>query len=156
MNAEILKIGVIAVGEVGVSIVSKLSAVLPHLARFIAIDINKEVLSRSTANIKILVDDRTTRPICADLERFLAQPFKAQIEEAVKGLDVVFLVAGLGDESSDDCLISVADMLRDMPEVLLTIGVPITFLTLGGPGPQPSAPIALKAQIGRASCRERV
>ena len=126
MNDDILKIGVIAVGGAGISMVSTLRTDLPHLARFIAIDINKEALNRATADIKILVGDGANRPRRTDLARFLAQPVKAQIVDAVAGLDVVFLVAGMGGVAGSALSLTLADLLHERPEVLLSIGVPIT------------------------------
>lgn len=152
MSDEILKIGIVAVGGAGISIVSKLRAELPYLARFIAIDINKEALNRSTADIKILVGDGTNRPRRTDLARFLAQPVKAQIVDAVAGLDVVFLVAGMGGVAGSALSLTVADLLRARPEILLSIGVPITPFAFEGQRRQRIAAIALNSLANRADC----
>ena len=152
MSDEILKIGIVAVGGAGVSMVSKLRADLQYLARFIAIDINKESLNRATADIKILVGDGNNRPRRTDLVRFLAQPVKAQIVEAICGLDVVFVVAGMGGVAGSALSLTVADLLRERPEILLSIGVPITPFAFEGPRRQKIAAIALKSLANRVDC----
>lgn len=152
MNDDILKIGVVAVGGAGIGMVSKLRAELPHLARFVAIEINKESLNRSTADLNILIGDGTNRPRRTDLARFMAQPVKTQIVEAVAGLDVVFIVAGMGGVAGSALSLTVADLLLEMPGVLLTIGVPITPFAFEGPRRQKTASIALKSLANRIDC----
>lgn len=147
-----MKIGIVAVGGAGISMVSKLRTELPYLARFIAIDINKEALNRAAADIKILVGDGNNRPRRTDLARFLAQPIKSQILEAMAGLDVVFLVAGMGGVAGSALSLTVADLLRERPEVLLSIGVPITPFAFEGLRRQQVAAIALKSLANRVDC----
>lgn len=146
---ESMKLGVLAIGGAGISMISKLRADLPYLSRFIAIDINLESLNWSTADIKILVGDGNNRPRRTDTARFMALPIKSQIMEAIAGLDVVFLVAGMGGVTGSALSISVADLLREMPEVHLKIGIPVTPFAFEAAQRQRIASIALKSLASR-------
>lgn len=120
---DLPRVGILSVGGAGEGILSDHVGNLPYLARTIAIDTNPFSLQRVTANRKILVGDGTNRPTAPNAERFLAKSARNEIADSVAGLDIVFMVAGMGGAAGTKISQVVADVLRDQD--ILTLGATI-------------------------------
>ena len=130
-DGEFPRIGIVAVGGAGGAICNHLAASLPHLSRSIAIDTNPFALHRIKTDHKIQVgnDKRIlTEPTIA---RSLVKQVSEEVTDAASGLDLVFILAGMGGATG--CSISpiVAETLRKMN--ILTLGSAITPFDFEGP-----------------------
>ena len=110
---DIPKVGVVAVGGLGGAILSDLAGRLPYVNRTIAIDTDANSLHRANANRKILAGDGKALPLDSHAARLLAQPSLPEIADAVAGLDMVLLVAGMGGAAGSGISPMVAQMLRE-------------------------------------------
>jgi len=115
--------GILSVGGTGGAILSDHVGNLPYLARTIAIDTNPFSLQRVIANSKILVGDGTNRPFDPYVERFFAMSARNEIADSVAGLDLVFMVNGMGGAAGTEILQVVEDVLHDQD--ILTLGATI-------------------------------
>lgn len=106
------RIGVIAVGGAGGTILSGLYGKLPYLSSSTAIDIDSGALQRVAADRKILIGDAMVRPHDARTARLLANEAGAQIGDAVADLDIAFIVAGMGGIAGTAISPIVAEVLR--------------------------------------------
>src|SRR5450830_1865576 len=107
------KIGIVAVGGMGGACLHKAGhriENLPYLDRTIAIETSSRELSFFSADHKILLGDGKTpfNPNDADRLTHLARP---EIADAVAGLDMVLLVAGMGGNTGAEMTPIVARML---------------------------------------------
>lgn len=94
---DIPKVGVVAVGGPGTAIVGKLAGRPPYLGLSIAIDIDIHSLHRVKADRKLLLlDDGKDLYLNPHAARLAAQLSIDEIADALAGLDMVFLVAGMG------------------------------------------------------------
>ncbi|WP_309679215.1 hypothetical protein [Polaromonas sp.] len=107
------KVGVVALGGRGSAIVNKLAGRLPYLGLSIAIDTDVNSLQRVKADRKILVGDGKAPSLEPQAARFLAQSSLPEIADAVAGLDMVLLVAGMGGAAGSGIAPIVAQMLRE-------------------------------------------
>ena len=108
-----------------------MAASLPHLNRFIAIDTNPFALHRIKANHKIQVGNGKRILTEPSIARSLAKQVSEEIAGAASGLDLVFILAGMGGATG--CSISpiVAGTLRKMN--ILILGSAITPFDFEGP-----------------------
>lgn len=110
-GGDIPKVGVVAVGGLGSAILSNLTGRLPYLSRSIAINTDVESLHRVKADRKILLgDSKALNPYAA---RFLLQSSIHEIADTVAGLDMVFLVVGMGDSAATGMAPIVAQVLHE-------------------------------------------
>lgn len=107
------KVGIVAVGGLGCDMLNELAGRLPYLSRTIAIDTDVTSLLRVKANLKILADDGKFLPLDPYAARRLAQSSIHEIADAVAGLDMVLLVAGMGGATCTGIAPIVAQMLRE-------------------------------------------
>lgn len=107
------KIGVIAVGSAGGTILNEQRANLPYLSRTIAIDTNPFRLHRTDADFKIQIGDGIKRYIEPTAARFLANAKREEIASAVSGLDLVFILAGMGGATGTGVSPIVAEVTHD-------------------------------------------
>lgn len=122
---DIPKIGIVSVGGLGGTCLpsrGNLTQSLPYLNRTIAIETSSMELSLMVADRKVLVGDGKTvfNPHAAGL---LAQSASHEIAEAVDGLDMVLLVAGMGGNTGTGITPIVAQMLRQKGVVTLGFAV---------------------------------
>lgn len=110
---DIPKVGVVAVGGSGCAILSDLIGHLPCLGLSIAIDTHVSALQRVKADRKILVGDGKALPLNPRTARLLALSCMPEIASAVAGLDMVFLVAGMGGAAGSGIAPIVVQMLRE-------------------------------------------
>ena len=90
------KFGVIAVGGISRSILRNLHKRLPYPFRTIAIDTDADALQRISADKKIRVCCGLVRERDPQGVRILSNAVVSEIADAVAGLDMVLLVAGMG------------------------------------------------------------
>lgn len=142
---EIPKIGILSVGGLGgtcLPSLGNLSQSLPYLSRTIAIETSGDELSFMEADRKVLVGDGKTvlNPHAAGL---LAQSAIREIADAVAGLDMILLVAGMGGNTGTGIAPIVAQMLRQ--QGIFTLGFVIMPFDYESPQRQ---------QIARAGVRD--
>ena len=105
------KVGIVAVGGLGCAILNELAGRLSYISRSIAINIGKS-LHQAKADRKILVGDGKVQPLNPYATRLLAQSSIHEIADAVAGLDMVLLVAGMGGTAASGIAPMVAQLLR--------------------------------------------
>lgn len=118
------KIGVIAVGGAGGEILTRLKGKLPCLAYSIAIDCNPDALHRVTADRKILLSNLAIKAFEIQSAAHFDSDTRLQIANAVSGLDIAFIVAGMGGLVGTSISPLVAEVL--MEKQVMTIGAPIS------------------------------
>lgn len=125
---DIPKVGVVAVDGLGNAILNELTGRLPYLSRAIAINTDVASLQRVKADRKILVGDGKALPIDPHAARLLAQSAIHEIADAVAGLDMVFLVTGMGGAACIGIAPIVAQVLREQDILTLAFAaVPFNF-----------------------------
>jgi cell division protein FtsZ len=139
------KFGVVSVGGIGGSCLPgfKVAALsLPHLSRSVAIHTDSIELHFMEADHKVLVGNSKTvlNPHATGL---LAQTGCHEIADAVAGLDMVLLVAGMGGNTGTAVASIVAQALRQ--QGILTLGFAI--MPFNGEDPQ-------RQRIAQAGVRE--
>ena len=125
-------IKVVGVGGGGVNAVNRMIEVGLRDVEFIAINTDAQSLVRSEADIKIDIGRELTRGLGAggnpDVGRRAAEESESEIEEALKGADMVFVTTGEGGGTGTGAAPVVARIARALPA--LTVGVvtrPFTF-----------------------------
>lgn len=118
------RIGVIAVGGAGGTILSELYGKLPYLSHSTAIEIDSTALQRVAADRKILIGDAMVRPGDARAASLLANDARTQIADAVADLDIAFIVAGMGGIAGTAISPIVAEVLRE--KQVITIAAAFT------------------------------
>ena len=111
---DIPKVGVVAVGGLGCAILSDLTGRLPYLGLAIATDTDVSALQRVKADRKIFVGNGKAPPLNPHTARLLALSSMPEIANAVAGLDMVLLVAGMGGAAGSGIAPIVAQMLREL------------------------------------------
>jgi cell division GTPase FtsZ len=129
-EGEFPRIGIVAVGGAGGAICNHLAASLPHLNRSIAIDTNAFALHRIKADHKILVGNGKRILTEPSIVRSLVKQVSDEIADAASGLDLVFILAGMGGATGCGISPIVAETLRKMN--ILTLGSVITPLVPPG------------------------
>lgn len=122
---DLPKIGILSVGGIGGTYLprqSNLAQSLPYLNRTIAIETSGIELSFMEADRKLLVGDGKTllNPHAA---RLLAESAIHEIADAVAGLDMVLLVAGMGGNTGTGIAPIVAQVLRNQGILTLVFAV---------------------------------
>ena len=125
---DIPKVGVMAVGGLGGTILNDLAGRLPYLTRAIAINTDVASLQWVKADRKILVGDRKSLPHHPHAPWVLAQSCLPEIADAVAGLDMVFLVAEMDGAAGSDLSPLVAMMLHEQNILTLAFATwPLNF-----------------------------
>ena len=130
-SLSVPRVGVIAVGGAGGTILSELYGKLPYLTHSTAIDIDSGALQRVAANRKILIGDPMARPRDVRTANLLANEARAQIADAVADLDIAFIVAGMGGIAGTAISPIVAEILRE--EQAVTIAAAFAPFNSEGP-----------------------
>ena len=112
-SLDIPKVGVVAIGGLGCAILSNLAGRLPYLGLSIAIDTDVGSLNQVKADRKIRVGGGTSFPLDPHAARLLVQSSISEITDAVAGLDMVFLVVGMGGAAGSGIAPLVAQILRE-------------------------------------------
>ena len=126
------KIKVIGVGGAGNNAVNRMIEAGIRNVEFIAVNTDRQTLNESKANSKIQIGEKLTRGLGAganpDIGAQAAEESRAEIAEALKGSDMVFVTAGMGGGTGTGAAPIVAATAKEMG--ILTIGVvtkPFTF-----------------------------
>ena len=125
-------IKVIGVGGAGNNAVDRMVEFGIRGVEFIAVNTDAQALKRSKAGTKIQIGEKITRGLGAganpDIGVQSAEESKSEIEEALRGADMVFVTAGMGGGTGTGAAPTVAGIAKEMG--ILTIAVvtkPFTF-----------------------------
>lgn len=125
-------IKVIGVGGGGNNAVNRMIEHGVQGVEFIAVNTDAQALNLSKAEIKMQIGGKLTRGLGAganpEVGKKAAEESKEQIEEALKGADMVFVTAGMGGGTGTGAAPVIAQIARDLGA--LTVGVvtrPFTF-----------------------------
>src|SRR5438876_4416696 len=118
-------IKVVGVGGGGVNAVNRMIESGLKGVEFVAINTDAQTLLMSDADVKLDIGRETTRGLGAgsdpDVGRRAAEEHREEIEEIIKGADMVFITAGEGGGTGTGGARIVADIARELNA--LTIGV---------------------------------
>jgi cell division protein FtsZ len=125
-------IKVIGVGGGGNNAVNRMIEHGVQGVEFIAVNTDAQALNLSKAEIKMQIGGKLTRGLGAganpEVGKKAAEESKEQIEEALKGADMVFVTAGMGGGTGTGAAPVIAEIAREIGA--LTVGVvtrPFTF-----------------------------
>ncbi|EHL76803.1 MULTISPECIES: cell division protein FtsZ [Bacillus] len=125
-------IKVIGVGGGGNNAVNRMIEHGVQGVEFIAVNTDAQALNLSKAEIKMQIGAKLTRGLGAganpEVGKKAAEESKEQIEEALKGADMVFVTAGMGGGTGTGAAPVIAQISKDLGA--LTVGVvtrPFTF-----------------------------
>ena len=125
-------IKVIGVGGAGNNAVNRMLDWGIKNVDFIAVNTDRQALTKSKASTKIQIGEKITRGLGAganpDIGAQSAEESKTEITEALRGADMVFVTAGMGGGTGTGAAPTVAGLAKEMG--ILTIGVvtkPFTF-----------------------------
>jgi cell division protein FtsZ len=118
-------IKVVGIGGGGVNAVNRMVEAGLRGVEFIAVNTDAQTLLMSDAEVKLDIGRETTRGLGAgsnpDVGRQAAEEHRDEIEEIIKGADMVFITAGEGGGTGTGGAPVVAEVARDLGA--LTIGV---------------------------------
>ena len=121
----ICKILVIGVGGGGCNAVNRMIASGLKSASFIAANTDKQALMMSKASVQIQLGEKLTKGLGAgadpEIGRKAAEESRAQICEKLRGVDLVFITAGMGGGTGTGAAPVIASIAREMG--ILTIAV---------------------------------
>ncbi|MBO8176442.1 cell division protein FtsZ [Aeribacillus pallidus] len=145
-------IKVIGVGGGGNNAVNRMIEHGVQGVEFIAVNTDAQALNLSKAEIKMQIGAKLTRGLGAganpEVGKKAAEESKEQIEEALKGADMVFVTAGMGGGTGTGAAPVIAQIARDLGA--LTVGVVTRPFTFEG------RKRATQAQGGIAAMKEAV
>ena len=125
-------IKVIGVGGAGNNAVNRMIEAGIKGVDFIAVNTDRQALTKSKAGTKIQIGEKITRGLGAganpDIGAQSAEENKSEIAETLRGADMVFVTAGMGGGTGTGAAPIVAQLAKEMG--ILTIGVvtkPFTF-----------------------------
>ena len=125
-------IKVIGVGGAGNNAVNRMIEEGIKGVDFIAVNTDRQALTKSKAGTKIQIGEKITRGLGAganpDIGAQSAEENKSEIAETLRGADMVFVTAGMGGGTGTGAAPIVASIAKEMG--ILTIGVvtkPFTF-----------------------------
>ena len=125
LKHEMAKIKVVGVGGGGGNAISRMRKELFKGVHFIAINTDTQDLELCNADVKIHIGKNLTKGLGTgmnpDLGRQAAEETRAEIVEAIKGADLVFITAGLGGGTGTGAGPVVAEAAKELGA--LTIGV---------------------------------
>ncbi len=126
------KVAVVGIGGAGCNIVSDIYQTGDDSVTTIAINMDRRGLDECCAHRKLSICQRVTRGEGAkgdpDLGRSCGKAHREEIEDALRGFDVVFLIAGLGGGTGSGACPVVADICRRMDQILFAVLVtPFSF-----------------------------
>ena len=125
LQAGVANIKVVGVGGGGNSVVNRMVDANIRGIEFIAINTDKQALGLSKASRKIQIGEKLTRGLGAganpDIGKCSAEESKAEIAEALKGADMVFVTAGMGGGTGTGAAPVVAEVSKEMG--ILTVAV---------------------------------
>lgn len=121
----ICKILVIGVGGGGCNAVNRMIASGLKSASFVAANTDKQALMMSKASVQIQLGEKLTKGLGAgadpEIGRKAAEESRAQISEKLRGVDLVFITAGMGGGTGTGAAPVIAGIAKEMG--ILTIAV---------------------------------
>lgn len=125
MQAGTATIKVVGVGGGGGNVINRMIEAGLRGVEFITVNTDRQALGLSKANKKIQIGDKLTRGLGAganpEIGKCSAEESKAEIAEALKGADMVFVTAGMGGGTGTGAAPIVAETSREMG--ILTVAV---------------------------------
>ena len=130
-----LRVGVVGVGGAGGQILSDISGTLPINCRTVAINTDANSLHRLKVDRKIRISDIQDELVISGFPRQVvvrrfARSAIPEIAEAVAGLDMVFLLAGMGGVAGTVISPIVAQVMREQD--IFTLGLPLLPFSFEG------------------------
>ena len=129
---SLAKIKVIGVGGGGNNAISRMRDNGLSGVEFLALNTDLQTLQESNADLRLQIGEKLTRGLGAGANPSVgekaAEESKSEIEEAIKGADMVFITAGMGGGTGTGAAPVVAQVAKEMD--ILTVGVvtkPFTF-----------------------------
>lgn len=129
---QLAVIKVIGVGGGGNNAVNRMIEYGVEGVEFIAVNTDAQALNLSAAEVKLQIGTKLTRGLGAganpEVGKKAAEESKEQIEEALRGADMVFVTAGMGGGTGTGAAPVIAQIAKDLGA--LTVGVvtrPFTF-----------------------------
>ncbi|MBA4601157.1 cell division protein FtsZ [Thermoactinomyces mirandus] len=129
---QIAQIKVIGVGGGGSNAVNRMIEAGVQGVEFIAVNTDSQALNRSKAPYRLQIGEKLTRGLGAgakpEIGKKAAEESHEQIENVLKGADMVFVTAGMGGGTGTGAAPEIAAIARDLGA--LTVGVvtkPFTF-----------------------------
>lgn len=121
----ICKILVVGVGGGGCNAVNRMIAAGLKSASFVAANTDKQALMMSKASMQIQLGEKLTKGLGAgadpEIGRKAAEESRAQISDKLRGVDLVFITAGMGGGTGTGAAPVVASIAKEMG--ILTIAV---------------------------------
>ena len=118
-------IKVVGIGGGGNNSVNRMVEAGVHGVQFVEINTDKQQLNKSLAQTNIQIGEKLTRGLGAganpEIGKCSAEESKAEIAEALKGSDMVFITAGMGGGTGTGAAPIVASIAKDMG--ILTVAV---------------------------------
>ncbi len=118
-------IKVVGIGGGGVNAVNRMIEADLRGVEFVAVNTDAQTLMMSDADVKLDIGRETTRGLGAgsdpEVGRSAAEEHSDEIQETLKGADMVFITAGQGGGTGTGAAPIIAEVARDMGA--LTIGV---------------------------------
>ncbi|MFE5427961.1 cell division protein FtsZ [Peribacillus simplex] len=149
---QLATIKVIGVGGGGNNAVNRMIEHGVQGVEFISVNTDAQALNLSKAEIKMQIGGKLTRGLGAganpEVGKKAAEESKEQIEEALKGADMVFVTAGMGGGTGTGAAPVIAGIAKDLGA--LTVGVVTRPFTFEG------RKRATQAQGGISSMKESV
>ncbi|AUS09338.1 cell division protein FtsZ [Laceyella sacchari] len=129
---QIAQIKVIGVGGGGSNAVNRMIEAGVQGVEFIAVNTDAQALSRAKAPIRLQIGEKLTRGLGAgakpEIGKKAAEESREQLENVLKGADMVFVTAGMGGGTGTGAAPEIALIARELGA--LTVGVvtkPFTF-----------------------------
>src|SRR6185437_6276385 len=129
---QLAVIKVIGVGGGGNNAVNRMIEHGVQGVEFIAVNTDAQALNLSKAEVKMQIGGKLTRGLGAganpEVGKKAAEESKEQLEDALRGADMVFVTAGMGGGTGTGAAPVIAQIARDLGA--LTVGVvtrPFTF-----------------------------
>ena len=125
LQAGMANIKVVGVGGAGNNGVNRMVEAGVKGVEFISINTDKQALALSKATIKIQIGEKLTRGLGAganpEIGKCSAEESRAEIAEALKGADMVFVTSGMGGGTGTGAAPIVAEVSKQMG--ILTVAV---------------------------------
>ena len=124
-NQQFATIKVIGVGGGGTNAVNRMIEAGLQGVEFVAINTDAQALLRSKADTRLRIGDQLTKGLGAganpEIGRQAAEESKDEINEVLKGTDMVFITAGMGGGTGTGAAPVIAEMAKEVGA--LTVGV---------------------------------
>lgn len=149
---QIAQIKVIGVGGGGSNAVNRMIEGGVQGVEFIAVNTDAQALNRSKAPVRIQIGEKLTRGLGAgakpEIGKKAAEESREQLENVLKGADMVFVTAGMGGGTGTGAAPEIAAIARELGA--LTVGVVTKPFTFEG------KKRTLQAEQGVAALKENV